>query len=463
MKYTSKDLIYEKAKALEKTKFRSYDIGHRLDNAHNKGAFGHLIEEGFFGYALNSNSEPDFIEADLELKVTPFVKNKSGKFVSKERLVLNMINYMRENLDSFQESSFWKKNHSLLIIFYLYLLDVNPGDLEIMHVILWEFPEKDLEVIKRDWKRIADKIRNGRAHELSEGDTLYLGACRKGHKNSKKVKQPFSSVLAHRRAYSLKQGYMTYVLNQEISKRDDQMERILPNYQILEEQSFEEYLSSLFIKYKGHKISDLCRVFNVNPSAKHKNQLVVSRILKLRGSITKTEEYIKGGFKLKTIRLNLNNQVVESMSFPHFSFHEIVQEKWEESGTRDLFYETRFMFVVFKETLDHDYAFEKLVFHSVDEDDIDSHIRETFLKTQTILMSGDIIKSIDDEGVVHNNFPKSSENPICHVRPHGRDRNDRLPLPVRDRKTGMHDLTKMCFWLNSGYIRDVITKGDGLV
>ena len=53
-------------------------------------------------------------------------------------------------------------------------------------------PEKDLLIIRQDFDTIVNKIKKGKAHELSEGDTDYLAACRKGQKGEKERKQPFS-------------------------------------------------------------------------------------------------------------------------------------------------------------------------------------------------------------------------------------------------------------------------------
>ena len=39
---------------------------------------------------------------------------------------------------------------------------------------------KDLKQIEKDYYFIIDKIKQGKAHELSEADTMYLGACTKG-------------------------------------------------------------------------------------------------------------------------------------------------------------------------------------------------------------------------------------------------------------------------------------------
>ena len=50
------------------------------------------------------------------------------------------------------------------------------ADLPALFRVLWELPKKDLLQIKKDYETIAEKVRRGEAHLLSEGDTLYLGA-----------------------------------------------------------------------------------------------------------------------------------------------------------------------------------------------------------------------------------------------------------------------------------------------
>ena len=42
---------------------------------HGKGDIGQAYEEGWFNYACNEDAEPDFKDADIELKVTPFLIN----------------------------------------------------------------------------------------------------------------------------------------------------------------------------------------------------------------------------------------------------------------------------------------------------------------------------------------------------------------------------------------------------
>ena len=57
----------------------------------NKGNLGQIIEEKFFHYKCNNDSQADFKEAGVELKVTPYKINKNGSFSAKERLILSLI------------------------------------------------------------------------------------------------------------------------------------------------------------------------------------------------------------------------------------------------------------------------------------------------------------------------------------------------------------------------------------
>ena len=116
---TSPKSIEEYARQLLGTTLREYTHGEIAQRFHGKGNLGQLLEEDFFHYKVNSRSEPDFAEAGVELKSTPMKTLKSGELVAKERLVLNIINYMEECKQTFRTSSFWHKNRHLLLMFYL--------------------------------------------------------------------------------------------------------------------------------------------------------------------------------------------------------------------------------------------------------------------------------------------------------------------------------------------------------
>ena len=83
-----------------------------FNNPRSKGSLGNLLEEFYFLYAPNSNPEADFNEAGVELKVTPYLINKNLTMKAKERLVLNIIDFMTEYKNDFKSSHFWFKNNT---------------------------------------------------------------------------------------------------------------------------------------------------------------------------------------------------------------------------------------------------------------------------------------------------------------------------------------------------------------
>ena len=115
------------------------ELGYSFSNISNKGGFGAFVEENVFKYSCNTDDNPDFIDAGIELKVTPIKKNIDGTFSSKERLVLNMINYSEEATKSFENSSFYRKNRKLLILFYLWSKGISPENFTITNYDLFEF------------------------------------------------------------------------------------------------------------------------------------------------------------------------------------------------------------------------------------------------------------------------------------------------------------------------------------
>lgn len=197
--YVTRESILRRAQEIKGIPLRDVDKTGRL--ATGKGAIGTVIEESWFGYTPNSESEPDFPEAGVELKVTPYLRGKNG-IRAKERLVCNIINYMEEYDKTFQTSAFWHKCNTMLLMSYEHLADKPKGDFRIDAAVLFSFPEEDLVIIEHDWETIIEKVRAGRAHELSEGDTLYLAACTKGANASSVRKQPFSELPAKQRAYA---------------------------------------------------------------------------------------------------------------------------------------------------------------------------------------------------------------------------------------------------------------------
>jgi len=183
----------------------------------NKGKLGHHVEKYFFRYPLNSTSESDF-PCGLELKVTPLKYLKNGELRPKERLVCNIINFLEIVDESWETSSFLKKNKSTLLIRYIDPIDkeINLLDYKIFDVQIFNIFDNlnDSKQFKEDWNTIVNKVRNGDAEDISESDTLFLGACTKGANRAKSYRQqPFNIIKARQRAFSFKQQFMKELLD----------------------------------------------------------------------------------------------------------------------------------------------------------------------------------------------------------------------------------------------------------
>ena len=445
-KYTTKEAILKRALEIKGIPLRNVDTTGRLETG--KGAIGTVIEESWFRYSPNSESEPDFPEACVELKVTPYIRGRNG-IRAKERLVCNIINYMEEYDKVFKTSAFWHKCNTMLLMSYEHLKDKPKGDFHIDAAILFSFPEEDLIIIEHDWETIISKIKAGKAHEISEGDTLYLAACTKGASAASVRPQPFSNIPAKQRAYSLKASYMTQILNNYIFG-DVQNPRIIRHWSFLQHCTFEDYIIGKVSKYYGKTQQELKDIFNVESSAKSLNEILLAHMLEVSGRITNTEEFQKAGIVPKTIRVQCNGSIKESMSFPTFDFIELSQEnEWKESNLYNYLAPTKFMFVIFQQRADGQYVFERVMFWNIPNDDLDQ-VRLVWERTVKTIREG--VQLIPTARGISNNLPKQTENPVAHVRPHGRDASDKLPLP--DGRM----MTKQCFWLNNTYIAEQIKE-----
>ena len=418
----------------------NYEVRH--ENKKRKGGLGELIEERYFHYPANNDARPDFEKAGVELKVTPYKINKNGSISAKERLILTMIDYCAVVKEDFKNSHMWKKSRLILLIYYLYQKELkNRLDYKIGYVKLFSPPEQDVKIIEHDFYVITEKIKAGKAHELSESDTLYLGAAPKAATSQDRRKQPFSSELAKPRAFAFKSSYMTYVLNNYIIPGKATYEPIIKGKA---EESFEDYVVDKINAYRGYSVKELCEEFKIDINKKPKNleAMLAYRMLGIKGN--HAEEFEKANIVVKTIRIENNNTIKENMSFPTFKFKELVEEDWDDSIFGNYLRETRFLFVVYKFDQFKELHLKGCQFWNIPYKDLEGDVRDVWEKTKKVLETG--LKVEVRSGRHYNNFPKSSDNPVCHVRPHGRNAQDTYELPDG------RQFPKQCFWLNNSYI-----------
>lgn len=356
---------------------------------------------------------------------------------------------MEEYDRTFKTSSFWHKCNTMLLMSYEHRENVPKGEFRIDKAILFSFPEEDLQIIEHDWETIMQKVRDGRAHEISEGDTLYLAACTKGANASSVRKQPFSDTLAKQRAYSLKSTYMTQILRKYIFGLEED-ERIVKDWHALIHVSFEEHLTQTLSPYYGKTQRELMALFDVGKTPKNLNDILLGKMLGIRGRIAKTDEFKKAGIVPKTIRVRRDGTIKECMSFPPFDFIKLSKEtEWEDSEFYNYLAPTKFLFVIFQENEDGELVFERVKFWNIPNEDLEE-VGRVWKRTVDTIRRGVVLK--ETANGVSNDLPKQSESRVAHVRPHARDGQDRAMLP--DGRM----MTKQCFWLNNTYIAEQIKK-----
>ena len=453
--YSRRDLdsILEYAHKLKGKSLRDVCGEDVIDNGYSgKGNFGQILEKYYFHYEPNSVSEPDFHEVGMELKSSPLKKNKKNHLSAKERLVLSLINYNEIIYQDFETSSLLIKNNHLLLILYLYENGLEVIDFVIKLVGDWKIPEDDLVIIKSDWEKIQKKVKEGRAHELSEGDTLYLGACTKGGKGGNPREQPRSQVLAKQRAFSLKQGYLNHIIGKLSQRNGVNYGKIIERFN--QNLNFEDLVISRFEKYYNKSTSEIEEKLGLKLNNKAKSYFA-SLSKKILGVDIKSEieEFEKADIIFKTVRLKDNNLPKESISFPTFKYEEIVNEDWDDSSFKDVL-EHKFLFI-FYQTRGNKLVLKRAKFWNMPFNDIEK-AKQVWEKTKQLIIDGSIVSEVTSKGIRKTNFPSIKFNYVAHVRPHAKNSNDTFALPFKDKVTGKSEYTKQSFWLNNGYIRDEI-------
>lgn len=439
-------------------------IADQYGNKKRKGGLGNLLEEAYFGYKANSSPEPDFKDAGVELKVTPFGKKADGSIKAGERLVLTMINYSGEIEETLYDSHLWHKCKLLLLIYYWRnRLIYNNLNYPIHFVSLFTPPSEDLAIIENDYKIIADKVMAGKADELSESDTMYLGACTKGASAEKGTVNQYypPHKPAMKRAFCYKISYMNYVLNQYIIPEKETYEAIIDDVSELKDKSFEEYITSKIDSYIGKSDRELCKLFGREYNNNKAQWTDLSyRMLGIKSN--KAAEFKKANIVVKVIRLEENGKMKEHMSFPVFKYQEIIKEEWDDSTLHNYFDETKFLFVVFRSN-GKEFVLQGCQLWNMPYEDLNNIVRDGWEKVVNTIKDGVqlTIEQTSNGPVVRNNFPSRKDNEIIHVRPHAQRAYYKLAdgtVIGEGQLTNANPLpdgtwmTNHCFWINNDYI-----------
>lgn len=433
-----------------------------ITNTKAKGQLGGLIERKYFGYEPNSNQSADFSKVGLELKLTCIDLTKKGEYRAGERLSITNISFKDPVIENFYESHVWNKIKSILLIHYIRDKTIDRMDYHIKFVNLFTPPQEDLEIIIQDYKKINEKIKLGKAHELSESDTLYLGACTKGS-TSKDVtqKQYYGDFPAKRRNFCFKQSYMNYVLQNYILKNKVSHESIVKNTEILRRQSFEDYILTKINDNIGKTDKELCQIYNreYNNNKAQWNDLAF-RMLGIKGN--HVAEFEKANIAVKTIRIEENGKNKENMSFACFKFKDLLQEEWEDSNVHNYFSTTQILFVIFKR-VGSSYVLKGSQLWHMPYFDLNETVKKEWENFKKIINNGITFKKVkksNEEVEIYNNLPGMKDTQIIHIRPHAKKSAYKLKDGFikgnieqdADELPNGEWMTKQSFWLNKEYI-----------
>ncbi len=401
----------------------------------SKGSVGLLIER-HFGLEPNSDAGPDLVESGIEIKTVPMRQGQRA-VRSKERTSITMIDFHRIAQEPFEGTGLDLKTRLTLYVFFLWssadiALDV---DRRIQKVMLHDRNDLDLVALNEAYSHVQQVTQEGRAHLLSEGDTSPVGACTKGAKGGRRT-QPHSDVPARPRAFAWRPAYTTHLYH----SHPTELPR-LPEITAVDE--LIARVEQRLLPLAGHSVEDLRARFatSVNPSAKNVGSATFRRILSGgEENITAALETL--GVTVRVTRVDpLTLRPREAISFSPFDFIEVAETPWDESDVLATL--GRILFIVLDAPRGSNVGEARLrnvIMWSADSGTISTMAHEYEMFRRAL------------REAEPRDWLRSSATEVLHVRPHGRDSRDVVPLPGG----GTH--VRSSLWLNQAFVQDVIVQ-----
>lgn len=435
MKFNSEKELLDYTQCIIGKKFKELD---RLDLLSNpkmekdKGLLGKIVETGFYHYPVNSNSEADFSELEIELKTAGFIRNKNSTLRAKERLSLSMIDYNSIINEEYEFSKLIFKNKKLLIIWYEYTKENknNKGEFIIHSYQLYNMCI-DEKIFKNDFNFIKNKINAGLAHELSEGDTSYLGAATKGNGQTKL--QPHSSIPAPARAFSLKNAYMTGILRglgiAPLSVKSMTVEDYIYN-------KIKSYIGMAQLEIWS-EVGD--KPYYLNDVPKHISKMISNKLIgKDKELPTIDDIFTKTSYIIKNVSLEENGYPKERVSFRNLTLSEF-EEPWETSELKEYFEQITIIFICYEGIKGDKNGERKL--KSVKKFAFTSSDLDNFK-----LSYNAVRKTIETNDISNLPVPSTFNTQYLEIAPKGNCGDDAY------NNFFLNDTTKTCFMLEKNFV-----------
>ena len=183
---------------------------------------------------------------------------------------------------------------------------------------------------------------------------------------------------------------------------------------------------------------------NISNNPKNKYALIANAIAASAkcANVNRSEEFLKAGLTMKTIRVQASGIIKEAMSFENIDYIEVAEcDEWIDSRLYEL-YSSRFMFVVFKEQNagKEDFILDDVFFWTMPQQDLEmaevywNHIKHNILANH----------------ISEEYWWKGSDKKKFHVRPKAQKADNLAPTPNGGKAK------KYCYWFNNDYVREII-------
>lgn len=313
--------------------------------------------------------------------------------------------------EEYEFSKLLFKNKKILIIWYKYEENTNYADMEITDYQLYDLSQ-DEEIIKNDFYIIKNMVEKGQAHNLSEGQTSYLGACTKAANKDKRTPQPNNVEGAKPRAFCLKNSYMTGIFRMLISNEQISTE-------VNEFKTIEEYVFDKIRHYIGKTQFEIAKIITgkdyTQEKPKNINKMISDRLVgKDKELENKNELFKKTTCIIKNLPVYPNDKPVERMSFRKLRISEF-EKDWEESDWKQYFEEVTLIVICYEaknRKVKNGYRTLKEVktFSFTDED------------LESIKIAYEMVqKAIKEKDEAFLPYPGSYENQIIEIAPKGKE------------------------------------------
>ena len=171
-------------------------------------------------------------------------------------------------------------------------------------------------------------VEKGEAHNLSEGQTSYLGACTKAATSADRTPQPNNEITAKPRAFCLKNSYMTGIFRILLFGNQIYTE-------VKEFKTIEEYIYNKIKHYIGKNQLEIYNMITgedyTKRIPKNINKMLSDRLIGKDDELeNQSELFKKTTYIIKNSPIYPNGEPVERMSFRNLRISEF-EKDWEES------------------------------------------------------------------------------------------------------------------------------------